>query len=67
MSWSDRKALPDVRKWLEVPRGFALVIKSPPGFLGVVRRSSPMFESGRVALPDFREWSGRTPGCPKEV
>ena len=36
----------------------------PLGYSGVVRRPSQMFESGREALPDVREWSGGHPGCP---
>ena len=30
-------------------------------------KASPMSGSGRVTLPDVREWSGGPPGCPGMV
>ena len=47
MSGSGQETLWYVREWLG----------GPPGFLGVVVKTSGMSGSGRVALRDVREWS----------
>ena len=56
MSGRGRDALQDVWEWSGVSRGFAGVVRRPPGCLGVVGRSSRIYESGRDAPLDVREW-----------
>ena len=46
MTESGREALLEVREWSGVP----------PGYPGVVGRSSRMSESGQEAFPYVREW-----------
>ena len=48
------------------PGGLPYVQERSKGYLecmGMVRRPSRMFVSGRLALPDVREWSGVSPRC----
>ena len=67
MSESGRKTLPDVPVGWEAFPDVRQVSRGPHGCLGVVERPSRMTGSGRVAVPDFPEWSVDPPGCPAEV
>ena len=60
MSGRGQETLPDVQEW---PR----VVGRPSRMSGVVGRPSRRSGSGRKALPDNREGSGGTPGCPGVV
>ena len=54
MSGSFQETLTDLREWSGVPPGCPC---GPPGYPGVVRRSSRMFVSGWEVQTDVQEWS----------
>ena len=67
MPGSGRKALADVREWLEGPPKCPGVVGRPSRMAGSGGKPLQISGSSRESLPDIREWSGGPSGYPEVV